>query len=827
MPKGYYRFPTILGDTVVFNCEDDLWSVETSGGRAFRLTAGLGGASMPLLSPDLKSLTFTGFEEGSPEVYQMPIQGGQPQRLTFLGGTICYPASFTLNHELVIASNVRQPFQSLVHLYNLPLILPTQNPNERQVKLIIGQPQKIPIGPARSISYGANGGLVIGRNTADPARWKRYRGGTAGQIWIDETGEGTFHPLINLNGNLASPMWVKNRIFFLSDHEGIGNLYSCYPNGSDLTRHSHHQDYYARNASSDGIRIVYHAGGEIFLFDSISGNGQKVNINFSSPQTQRNRKFVSATPYLDTYHLHPNGHSLTLTARGKLFCMSNWEGAILQVGDSQDLTQTSIRYRLPHWLNDGERLIAVTDLHGEERFVIFSPLGKSEPVFLELSNIGRPIELTVNPVKDTVVFSNHRFELFSLNLTTQELIKIDRGRNEPVQEFVWSPDGEWLAYAVSISMQLKALKLWNVSRGEITQITKPVLKDRSPSFDPQGKYLYFLSSRVFDPVYDNVQFDAGFPRGERPYLIVLQKDLPNPFIAQPRHESAKPGEGENKQEDTSGSKPEDEQKVGSSDDSEKNQKDEVKKPDTKPIQIDLEGIQDRIYAFPTDIARYGQIAGAINGKVLYSSYPIEGALGENIFSTEPSAKGILWCYDFENLQEDLLYEKISAFDVSQEGDYLIYQSGYRLRVVKIGQKPEENSGTTRKSGWIDLNRIRVEVNPGAEWRQMFREAWRLQRDHFWTEDMSKIDWLLVHDRYLPLVDRVSSRNEFSDLVWEMQGELGTSHCYEFGGDYRNQPYYPMGMLGAEFSFNSEKKGWQVDRIAHGDAWDQNCDSPLK
>jgi tricorn protease len=342
-----------------------------------------------------------------------------------------------------------------------------------------------------------------------------------------------------------------------------------------------------------------------------------------------------------------------------------------------------------------------------------------------------------------------------------------------------------------------------------------VLRDVAPAFDPQGRYVYFLSHRTFDPVYDNMHFDLNFPRGVKPYLITLQKELPSPFVPVPRPPGEKKDEGGKKNAEEK--KPKDEA----------GQAGEAKKEaQEKPIQIDTDGIQDRVIAFPIDEGQFGRILGTKDGKVLYSTYPIEGALNQDWFSQEPVAKGTLWLHDFDEHKEEAIVSGITRFGLSRDGATLIYRAGYRLRVLKAGDKPKNGAAPGRESGWIDLGRVKVSVAPAAEWRQMFREAWRLQRDQFWTPDMSQVDWLAVHDRYLPLVERVSSRSEFSDLMWEMQGELGTSHCYEYGGDYRPEPEYDQGYLGADFEYEAESDSWRIARIVQGDAWDEKADSPL-
>ncbi len=839
MNMGYYRFPTIYHNEIVFVSEDDLWSVPVTGGIARRLTSNLGEVSQPWFSPDGENLAFVGRDEGKPEIYVMPAVGGPARRLTYIGGSLCLTCGWSTAGEIIFASNASHWYMRFTHLY-------TQN-------LDGSAPKQINLGLARAISFGPEGGLVIGRNTDDPARWKRYRGGTAGQIWIDRRGSGVFQPLLDLHSNLASPLWLpggspEGRIYFISDHQGAGNLYSVLPDGADLQRHTHQANFYVRHANSDGRRIVYQAGADLFVFDPTTGENHTVAIEFHSSRTQRSRKFVETGRYLRDWNLNPTGQSVALTSRGKLFSFANWEGALNQYGsvaasDETSALSAAVRYRLPHWLNDGKRLIAVTDEGGEEQFVMFTNEPGAAPTLLAGLDIGRPERLAVNPCKDQIVFSNHRYELIFLDLASRELRLIDRGRTHPIEGFSWSPDGEWLVYSVSITLHTEAIKLWQASNGEITPLTRPVFRDILPAFDPKGRYIYFISYRSFDPVYDNLHFDLGFPMGMRPYLITLRKDLVSPFIPQPPQDDKEedksaepektpdtaeeadavalgdplpllPAEGPPLQSAAGETPP----RAASSEPPALGSKDLLK--------IDLDGIQDRLVAFPVNDGLYGRILGLPNGKVLYLRFPLQSALDSSL--EESSPRGQLYSYSFEDLKEDLLVSSVEDFNLSNNGKWLIYRTGQRLRVVKAGDKPpDENGEASRKTGWLDLNRVKVAVLPGAEWRQMFREAWRLQRDQFWTSDMSQVNWLAIYDRYFPLVDRVSSRAEFSDLMWEMQGELGTSHAYEFGGDYRPEPHYFQGFLGAEFIYDPAQDAWVITHIHQGDSWNPRAESPLR
>ncbi|MCX7992272.1 MAG: PDZ domain-containing protein [Fimbriimonadales bacterium] len=249
----------------------------------------------------------------------------------------------------------------------------------------------------------------------------------------------------------------------------------------------------------------------------------------------------------------------------------------------------------------------------------------------------------------------------------------------------------------------------------------------------------------------------------------------------------------------------------------------------KPTQIDFEDIHLRVITVPLPAGIYGQVAGLSKRRVIATQYPVEGMLGKSWLDSGDEGKGTLLMYDFTNTKTETLASKLSDFTLSRDYKTLAYRSGKRLRVIPAGQKLDEKldqAPPTRESGWIDLSRVRCAVVPTREWQQMYREAWRLQREFFWSADMSGVDWQKVYDRYYPLLERVATRGEFSDLMWEMQGELGTSHCYEFGGDYRQPPRYSVGLLGAEFEWDEQAQGYRITRIVTGDSWLEEVDSPL-
>jgi tricorn protease len=784
LPPAYLRQPSLHGDTIVFVSDDDLWRISTAGGAAMRLTTGLAETSTPQLSPCGRWLAFTGRDEQHSEVWLMPAAGGAPRRLTWLGSDLAV-RGWTPEGRIVFASNHGQPFFRNWHAFT--------------IGVEGGLPERLPLGAIDHLAFSPEGRRLIGRNTGDPARWKRYRGGRVGQLWVEEPEGQRFRRMTELAGNVTCPMWLDGRVYFVGDGDGVANLNSIRPDGQDLQRHSQHSDWFVRHAACDGERIVYACGAEVWLFDPMQGVPRRIEIEVPSARTQAARRFVPAAEHLQGARLHPQGHSLALEVRGQTFTMPLWEGAVQRHGGTG-------RWRLAQWLADGQTLVATSDASGEEQIVVHKPGDAERALPWELGRITALVAAPAGARADAVAIANHRNELWFGNTNTGTLVKLDSSTYGRIEDPVFSPCGEWVAYTVPTSVRHTAIRLASVGQGSIVEATQPEFRDYAPAFCPSGKYLYFLSLRTFDPVYDAVQFELSFPRAARPYLIALQADAPPPFEPQPK-----------------GLKPE--------------QHDGPPPPATAPAvlpAIEPQGLARRVMAFPVPEGRYGQIAGTARGQVIWTSLPIVGAHGRG---GHPERPGRLERFDFDTGEVKLLCAKADSFMLAADGHTLLVREGKQLRAIDATKPIDERGAAhdgpggdgkpSRESGLIDLARVRVAVDPPAEWAQMLAEVWRLQRDHFWVPDMSGIDWPAVHERYRPMLARVATRGELSDLIWELQGELGTSHAYETGGDHRKPPAVALGRLAAEFApAPPGRSGWLVASTVQGDAWDASADSPL-
>ncbi|MCP3760528.1 S41 family peptidase [Streptomyces sp. TBY4] len=790
-PGGYLRHPTLHGDTLVFVYEDELWRMTTPAGQAARLTAGVCEADRPRLSPDGRHVAFVGADDGPAEVYVMPLAGGPARRLTHQAAARCAVVGWHPHTgEIVYASTAEQPSGFGFRLFAVPATG--------------GRPRLFDHGPANALAFGPDGGTVLGRANAEPARWKRYRGGAAGQLWIDPTGSGKFHELLELPGNLGSPCWVGDRVHFISDHEGVGNVYSCATDGTGLDRHTDHRDFYARNLTTDGRRLAYHAGGALHLLDPATGRHEPLDVRLTPSGTQHARRFVAAADSLESARLSPDGTRTALVARGKVTTFAHWSGPAYPCG-----TPDGVRYSHAAWLADGRRLVAVAaDERPDERLVVLTAGGTTDgpgvgPAEIELpvQGAGLITEVVPAPTGGLVAFANNRQQLWITGTDTDapelEARLIDTSLHERIEDLTWSPDGRWLAYTYPDTPRTTAIRIAEVATGRTHPVTTPVLRDYMPTFDPGGRYLYFIGQRDLRPEYDQVKFDVGFPFGARPYLVSLRADDLPAFV--PGHEP----HGQ---------------------------------PSTRAehVTVDLDGIQYRAVPLPVREGRYVSVTG-LHDKVLLLSVPV-AAPDTDAPGTAPD--GTITHVDLTTgeVTEEYL-GPVDDITAAPDAGMLLYHSGNRLRVLDAATAQEtaaEHDGPHeppgRQSGWIDIDRIKIALTPAAEWHQMYREAWRLQRENFWNAEMDGVDWQAVYDRYLPLVSRVATRAELSDLLWEMQGELATSHAYEQGGDYLRPEHHAQGFLGVDWDDDTvpaqdADPGWRIRRILHGDPWNRDATSP--
>ncbi|MEQ1722937.1 MAG: hypothetical protein ABL930_07150, partial [Pseudobdellovibrio sp.] len=749
MNQGYYSQPSISKTKIAFLSDDDLWVVERKGGIAQRLTANKGMLASPCFSPDGKNIAFISTDtavEG--DLYIISSEGGEAKRLTWLG--VSRVVAWKNNTTLYFTSGIEGYPGREAHVYELDIT--TQDF------------KKINLGPS-SFYHKGSGFQVLARNSGDSARWKRYQGGTAGVLWTQQ-GAGKFQRILkNIKTNITRPEIINKQIYFISDHEGVANIYTCDLSGQKVKRLTNHLEYYCRNLRGHEDTLVYQCGAEIYTYDLQSGKNEKIEISCATTAMQSINRFENWSRYFHGADVHPQSSEVALISRGHLFQMPPFSGVVKEFD-----TDKNIRYAYPSYNFDGSKLLAA-GAHGESNEALFlfdtKTLVKKQ-IFAQV-NWGKIWAVKCSPKADFVAVITNKKEVYLLDLKKNSFKKIETNTFNRPSELEWSPDGRYLVYSASVDSRRATLRIYDTKKSDLRFLLNPVAMDFSPSFDPEGKYLYFLSVRDFAPNYNETHFDLGFPFAIRPYVVALNPQTPSPFEAPYENPKA-----EEKKDDKKSKK--------------KSPKEELK------VEIDFDGIENRIQAFSLPLGGYSKVAG-IKGGIIYWKGDVEPIENHDRFQ---NSNGItLYHYKFEDASEEIFQKNVEAFYLNSAKTHALTYGASKLRLLETKAKPSEEFKVGKKDGVVDSSRLKLKVDPRLEWQQMYHEAWVLQKEHFWRKNLSNIDWNLIYKRYQSLLLKVKTRLEFSDLMWEMQGELGTSHCYEMMGSYtRFGAGIPFARLGA-------------------------------
>ncbi|MHA6759857.1 S41 family peptidase [Streptacidiphilus sp. PAMC 29251] len=798
---SYLRFPHIHADLVTFVAEDDVWLAPLAGGRAWRVSADQVPVTRPRISPDGTLLAWTSTRDGAPEVHVAPVDGGPARRLTFWGSAQTAVLGWTAEGEILARSSVGRMSRAHPWAFAVPL----------------------DGGPARQLPYGRIGGVAqepaggagrvllssagMGR---EPAHWKRYRGGTAGKLWIGV--EGDFARLhAEVDGNIESPMWVGDRVAFLSDHDGIGQLWSSLPDGSDLRRHSDHE-FYARNAATDGARVVYHSGGDLFLVDDLAGaEPRRLEIRLGGPRVDRQPFPVAAGRHLGRVAPDAEARSSVVEVRGTIHRVTHRDGPARTLS-----AVPGVRNRLPQALPDGASAW-VSDAGGEDGLEL------SDGRRIAHGQLGRVEELAASPDGKQLAVANRDGLVLLVQVADGTVRQIDRGTSSHATDLAFSPDSQWLvwSHALGVEEVPRQLRMAKLADGTVTELTPPRFTDYAPAFTTDGKHLAFLSMRDFDPVYDAHVFDLSFPVACRPYLLTLAADTLSPFGPQPQGRALGKGGDEAEGKDGKDAAA----ATGAEGDEAGTDSGAADGAEEAPAvtRLDLEGLADRIVPFPVPSGSYSRLR-AVKGGVVWLEHPLAGELGTSKATPEDEAeRSSLQRFDFATRRAETLVDELDGFEISGDGSRLAVVDHGELRIVpadrRVGKDERDDAVT------VDLSRIRVTIDPAAEWRQMFDETARLMRDNFWRIDMGGLDWPAVQARYRPLVERVGSHSDLVDLLWELQGEPGTSHAYVTPRGHGVAGNRRQGMLGADLA-RDPAGVWRVTRVLPGESSDPAARSPL-
>ena len=792
---AYIRWPDLNGNKIVFSAEGDLWVVSDSGGAARRLTNFPATEAYPHWSPDGKWIAFTGGYDGASDVYVIPAEGGEPRRLTW------HPAVETVlgwtpdGKSILFRSNGETPFYSAM-IYTVPAEG--------------GEPQALPLGYAERIAIDpVSGHYAFTRKSWETATWKRYRGGTASDVWVGDPAKSDYKKVTSFDGVNAYPMWTGGRIYFLSDPGGTMNLWSIKPDGSDRKRHTDFKEWDARQAAiaPDG-RIVFTVQADLQIFEPKTGNTKKIDVDVPSDRVLTRVRYPDAGQYVTFVDLAPDGSRVVVTARGEVFSVPVKPGVTIPITRGSGARESYGRFS-----HDGKQILYVTDATGEEEIRSVDAWGRSDAKVVEAARAtGWHFPPRPSPDGKWIAYGDQTQTLYVMPVGGGERKVVDTSPNDEIREYVWSPDGRWLAYTKSLANEYAAISIYDTKSGKSTMLSTGTTNDNSPAWDPEGRWLWFVSERTTNPLLGNRDFDVVEAKNSKLYALVLKKDGKSPIAAlegmPPKDEDKKKDE-EKKKEDEK--KKDEEKKDGDKKD------DEKKKP--KPIEIDLDGLFARVVELPIPIGNYGSLA-ATDKAVYYISGPVQGMAEGDDDGGQPN--GTLNVYDIEKKETKTVVDGVSGYILSADGSKLaILKKKGEIYVVDAGTGP---AGELDK-GKVDLSDCVISLDPREEWHQIFQEAYRFERDFFFDPGMGGIDWKGMRDKYATLLPRISIRGELRDLVGELIGELGNSHTYVWGGDPGvTPPQVGTGVLGADVVRDGDV--YKVAKIYRSDAAD-GLRSPLE
>jgi tricorn protease len=792
------RFPDIHGDTIVFSHGGDLWAVSASGGSARRLTSGDGLKVFPRFSPDGKWIAFTGQYDGTFDVYVMPAEGGAPRRLTW------YPSQ---------ENNERMGYDNMVIGWTPDgrvLFRSQRGP----IAGFIGQPYTVspdggpvarfPLPESGIISFAPDGQrIAYTRIFRDFRTWKRYQGGLAQDVSIYDLGKKTLERITDWVGTDTDPMWVGNAIYFISDRENWKlNLWRYDLGTKQTARATDFKEFDVKWAHSGSGKIVFENGGFLYLLDPVDGQPRKVAVDLPDDRRLARTHWVNVDDKITEFGLAPGGKRALFVARGDVFTVPVEHGNTRNLTDSQ-----GVRERDAIWSPDGRWVAYVSDATGEEELEIVAQDGKAPPIRVTSGPSAWHFPPVWSPDSKKLAYADRSMRLFYVDVQEKKPVLVDKAEIFEITQYAWSPDSKWLCFANQTDNTNPALFLYSLDTRSLRQITSDTVPSYEPRFDPDGKYLFFLSDRDSNATLGNFELSYTVNKITRPHAILLRADVSSPFA--PQSDEVKVGEEKPKEP------PKDDGRETKDKDA-KEKGEEPKKAKKEPFRIDLPGIEQRVVGFPVPPGNYHGLSVA-SGKVLYLDAPVP-VLADND-GGDAVEHETLHIYDLEK-RKDLVDLSVDNYNLAPDGSRLIYRNDKAYGVVELKE------GIKVGDGKVDLSGLRMDLDPEAEWRQIFSESWRVERDFFYLPDMGGIDWPAMRARYEVLLPYVSHRADLTYVIGEMAGELGSGHSYVGGGDAPHPPKVRVGLLGAELEPDAKAGAWRIERIYLGQNWIESRRSPL-
>ncbi len=812
LPEGrLLRFPDIHNDKIAFYYGGDLWLVSSKGGVARRITTHPGRELFPKFSPDGKWLAFTGQYDGNFNVYVMPADGGQPRQLTFYQG-----AAAPLRERMGIHNQVVTWSPDSKRIVFLTTRDAANGWTKRpySVGLDGGLPQPLPMTEGGLGSFSADGTKIAYNQIFRNFRtWKRYTGGLAQAISIYDLKNNTVEDLPHTEWTDTFPMWHEEVIYFTSDRgpEHRLNLYRYEMVSKQVTQLTRFTDFDVMWPSLGPDAIVFENGGYLYRFDLPSQEAKKLAIYLPSERPQTMKHWVNVSKNISDFDISPDGKRAAFSARGEVFTVPAKEGSV------RDLTRTpGIREKLVAWSPDGRWIAYVSDRSGEDEIYIAPQDGMGAEQQITSGYKGFKLQPVWSPDSKKIAWADKDLTLWWVDIIDKKPVEITKNKYFEIQNYSWSPDSKWIAFDENAENNYSVVDLYSLADRKITPVTSSMTNSNTAVFDPEGKYLYFLSDRDFNEVLGNVDFEFSNPKTTRVYVVTLRKEEPSPFPAPSDETQIKKENPDALTAPEAGKQPDKKPKEQPKQANAASKDGDKEKEKPKEFGIDLDGIQDRVVALPMPPSNIVSF-NAGKGYIYYASTPVQGLSGPL-----PGETTAVHAYDLKERKDKVLIEDVQHFALSFDGSKLLY-AGEDHSYGIIDAKPDGQKKVGE--GKLNLSGMRAEVDPPQEWKQMFDEVWRQERDYFYEASMNGVDWQKEHDKYAQLLPYVADRYSLTYIMGELIGELSNSHTYVGGGDYPDVPAVNVGLLGADFEADASG-AYRIKKIYPGENWQDDTRSPL-
>ncbi|NMB36795.1 MAG: protease [Bacteroidales bacterium] len=778
------RFPTIGGGKIVFSYAGDLYSVDADGGAATRLTSHVGYEVFPKISPDGKTIAFTGQYDGNTEVYSMPLEGGEPVRLTWTPtldrdnmGDRMGPNNIVMNWtpdgSQIIFRTRWYTFSGLRgRLYQVPAHG--------------GMPKQIPTTEGGFCSYSPDGKyLAMNRMFREFRTWKYYKGGQADDIWIHKVGTTSLEKITDNPSQDVFPMWIGDEIFYLSDRDRTMNMFVYNTKTKKSEKVTDFTEYDIKFPSASKDYIVFENGGYIYKFSVKDRTCTKVDITLSSDNIWSRTELGDASKRMSSYALSPDGERVLVTARGDIFSLPAKQGVTYNVTRSPGSHERNVV-----WSPDGTTIAYFSDADGEYQVYTAPSSDMSAAKIMTSFASGYLTGLQWSPDSRTLYFNSDKRDKYELDVATGALKRILVGTHSGIRSFTLTDDGSWAAYVTSLPNKVSAVFLYEVATGNSYQVTDKWYDSSSPVFSKDGKYLFFTSSRNFRSSYSRVEWNATYSVNDYVFVLPLAKETPNPAAVKSDEYSAT---GASELADKSG-KPSDKRESKQS----------------SAVKIDTDGLFERISPLPLPAGGYNLLF-ADGGKLYYISY--SATRGSMARSDSFGVKSL----DLKTMKSSDAFKGVPVSYTSDLKKALVRDAG-KLYVINI-------AGPGKPGDPVPTSDMEILIDRQREWKQIFDESWRVMRDGFYVENMHGVDWEKIHSKYAQLLPYVKHRHDLSYIIGEMIGELNVGHAYINSGDVPELPRIKTGLLGAEFV--KDKSGaFKIAKIFKGANWDESLRSPL-